>query len=245
MQYKELIKQINAENIPQHVGIIMDGNGRWAKKQGFLRLDGHKKGVESVRKAVETAVELNVKHLTIYAFSTENWRRPASEVSGLLKLLKKTLKKEINQLNENNVIVRFIGSNERLPKGFLEELQENCVKTRNNTGVNLNIAFNYGGKQEIIDSVNQIIIDVKNGVLDKDQITEDDITSRFYYPEMPPADLIIRTSGEIRLSNFLLWQSAYSEFWFTDTLWPDFTKEDFLKAVIDYQNRKRRYGDVK
>lgn len=231
---------LNLNNIPKHIGIIMDGNGRWAKKRGLPRSMGHKAGVEAIREIVKECSRLGVKYLTIYAFSTENWKRPDDEVSTLMTLLAEYLKNEFEELNKNNVIINHIGSISKLPKVCQDELIDAYEKTRNNTGLTLNLALNYGGRQEILDAVKKIASENIAG-----KITEDNFNDYLYTKGMPYPDLIIRTSGEMRLSNFLIWQSAYSEFWASDIYWPDFKKENLRKAIYDYQKRDRRYGGIK
>ncbi len=240
--YKELLKKLNKDRIPAHVAIIMDGNGRWARKHGKKRIFGHKKGVETVRKIVEVSAEAGVKYLTIYAFSTENWRRSKNEVNYLLKLILDSLLKEIDELIKNNVVIRFIGTEEKLPGNYNKKVYETCKLSWQNTGLNLNVAMNYGGRREILEAVKKISQKVKDGKISVDDINEEMIANHLYTAGMPDPDLVIRTSGELRLSNYLIWQTAYSEFWFTDILWPDFTKTDFITALLDYQSRERRFG---
>jgi len=242
MEYKKLIKQLDKERMPVHIAIIMDGNGRWAKLHKTKRVNGHKKGVEIVRKIVETSVEIGLEYLTIYAFSTENWRRSKTEVNYLLKLIMNSLSAEINELNKNNVNIRFIGSKKELSESYNKQVIETCKKSWNNTGLHLNVAMNYGGRQEIVDAFNEILKDIKSHKINPSEINEDLFSQHLYTANMPDPDLIIRTSGEQRLSNFLVWQSVYSEFWFTYTLWPDFSPEEFIKAILNFQHRKRRYG---
>jgi undecaprenyl diphosphate synthase len=244
MEYKSLLKQIDASKIPVHVGVIMDGNGRWAKQRGGIRLDGHKKGTDAVRRIVEASAEIGLKHLTIYAFSTENWTRPKLEVAGLLKLILNSLLDEVETLHKNNVNMKFIGTNEKMNPKYWERIHKTCEKTWNNTGLNLNVAMNYGGRLEIIEAIQEIQRKIQNNELEDQKITEELISAHLYTKDIPDPDLIIRTSGEQRLSNFLLWQSAYSEFWFTKTLWPDFSKIEFIQAILDFQNRERRFGAV-
>ena len=239
---KILIEQIKQKKLPQHIAVIMDGNGRWAKKKGAARLFGHKNGVESVRAIVESSVEIGLKYLTIYAFSTENWSRPVEEVNGLLKLILDSLIKEIDQMSKNNIIVTFVGSKQHLTEEYQNRIIQECQKSWNNTGLNFNIAMNYGGRLEIIDSIKKMIPDVLSGVITEDMITEKLFSNYLYTSGIPDPDLMIRTSGEKRLSNFLIWQSAYTELYFTETLWPDFKKEAYLEAILDYQNRNRRFG---
>ncbi len=241
-KYRELMQELKKDRVPKHVAIIMDGNGRWARKHHKKRIFGHKKGVETVRKIVEVSAEVGIKYLTIYAFSTENWRRSKNEVNYLLKLILDSLLKEIDELIKNNVVIRFIGTREKLPGDYNKKVYETCKLSWNNTGLNLNVAMNYGGRREIIDAVKKIISDVKAGKIEEDDINEDLFSDYLYTAGMPDPDLVIRTSGELRLSNYLVWQTAYSEFWFTDILWPDFTKADFVRAILDYQSRERRFG---
>ena len=242
MSYKELIAKLDKEKMPQHIAIIMDGNGRWARRHKTKRINGHREGVKSVRDIVEISVEIGLQYLTIYAFSTENWRRSKTEVNYLLKLIMDSLVREINELNKNNVVIRFIGSKKNLSQDYNKKVIETCKKSWNNTGLHLNVAMNYGGRQEIIDAVNEIIVDMKAGKIESGEISENLINQYLYTSGISDPDLIIRTSGEMRLSNFLVWQSVYSELWVTETLWPDFHREEFLRAILDYQKRKRRFG---
>lgn len=237
-----LREQIDSSNIPKHIAIIMDGNGRWAKQQGKNRIFGHSGGVSAVREVVEAAGELGVKHLTLYTFSTENWNRPEDEVSGLMQLLLKTTRLEVKKLDSNNVRLRTIGDIDAMPKSTAEELKRAAEVTKNNTGLELILALNYGSKSEILRAVQQIAEEVKNGKLNASEISEDIISNHLYTVGIPDPELMIRTSGENRLSNFLLWQLAYAEFYFTETLWPDFGKEEFYKAILSYQSRERRLG---
>lgn len=245
MSYKDLIAKLDKDRIPQHIAIIMDGNGRWAKKHGMKRVNGHKKGVETVRQIVETSVEIGLQYLTIYAFSTENWRRSKTEVTYLLKLILDSLIKEIDELNKNNVNIRFIGSREELSSDYNKKVIKTCKKSWDNTGLHLNVAMNYGGRREIIDAFQEIYIDLQKGKLKSEDITDELVAQYLYTKNMPDPDLIIRTSGELRSSNFLVWQAAYAEFWFTETLWPDFSRREFIQAIIDYQGRNRRFGGRK
>lgn len=226
--------------IPKHIGIIMDGNGRWAERRNLPRIMGHKEGIKAVRRTVKAAVKYGIEYLTLYSFSTENWKRPKEEVEFLFSLMEKNLKKEGENLNKNNVKVRFMGRKEGLPKNLIEIMDYVENLTKRNTGLNLIFAINYGGRIEIVDCIKRII---KNGYK-IDDINEDLINKFLYLPDVPEPDLIIRTSGEKRLSNFLIWQSAYSEFYFTPVLWPDFDEKEFLKALIDYQKRKRKFGGI-
>lgn len=242
----ELLKEIDSGRIPRHIAIIMDGNGRWAKKHGYSRLRGHQEGVKAVRKIVEIAGQIGVDYLTLYAFSTENWRRPKDEVIGVINLIRRTLLKEIDNLDKNNVVVQFIGSKDKMDKEFLKDTEIACAKTKNNTGLHLSLAVNYGGRLEIIESIRKLVLDIQQKKeIDVKNIDEQMFSKYLYTKDMPEVDLVIRTSGEQRLSNFLIWQSAYSEFWFTNTFWPDFGAEEFLQAVIEYQHRTRKFGGIK
>jgi len=242
---KETIKeQLIDDKLPRHVAIIMDGNGRWANKRGLPRVAGHKEGMDVVQRIVRTAVRYNIEILTMYAFSTENWKRPKHEVDYLLRLPKMFLNVYLPELIEKNVKVNMIGSLDSLPAHTKEAVQNAKEKTKDNTGLLLNFALNYGGRNEIITAVERMVTDIEKGKLQKEHITEELFSTYLYTNNFCDPDLIIRTSGEQRLSNFLLWQSAYSEFWFTDELWPDFTEEMFEQALYDYQTRTRRYGGV-
>ncbi len=242
MDYKELINKLDKERMPKHIAIIMDGNGRWAEENNTKRIDGHKEGVKTVRRIVETAVEAGLEYLTVYAFSTENWRRSKQEVNYLLKLIMDSLVKEIDDLIANNVNIRFIGSKEELEKSYNKKVLNTCKSSWNNDGLHLNIAMNYGGRRELIDAFKIMSDDIITGKINKEIINEELVSNYLYTAYMPDPDLIIRTSGEERLSNFLVWQSAYSEFWFTKTLWPNFSREEFIQSILDFQNRKRRFG---
>ena len=222
----------------------MDGNGRWAKEKGFPRLMGHRKGVESVREITEACVEVGVKYLTLYTFSEENWNRPQDEVFGLMKLFVKSLKKESNNLNENNVKFNIIGDISKINDEIKKEIIDSIDKTKDNTGLNLSLAFNYGSRQEILNMVKNIVRDFQIGGLDKNRIDVELINNYLYTANIPNPDLLIRTGGEYRLSNFLLWQIAYSEIYFTKTYWPSFNKIELMNAIKEYQNRERRFGKV-
>lgn len=235
-------EKLNTEKLPKHVAIIMDGNGRWAKQQGLLRVIGHENGTKSVREIVEASAELGLKNLTLYAFSTENWNRPKIEVRTLMKLLVKSLKKEIKTLQDNNIKLSAIGSLKDLPKKAHSELLDVIEKTKNNTNMTLTLALSYGSREEIVNVIKEISVKVKNNIISAESIDESIINKHLYTQNLPDVDLLIRTSGEQRISNFLLWQIAYAELYFTDILWPDFTKEDLYKALINYQNRERRFG---
>ncbi len=240
--YKDLISQLNKKQLPKHVAIIMDGNGRWAKKHKLQRINGHKKGVEAVRRTVETAREVGIKFLTVYAFSTENWGRSKIEVSYLLKLIMDSLLKEIEPLIKNGVNIRFIGSKKNLDDKYYAQAQKTCMQSWHNKDLYLNVAMNYGGRIEIIEAFKAIQQDIDDGQISRGSINDALVNNYLYTSGMPDPDIIIRTSGEQRLSNFLVWQAAYSEFWYTDTLWPDFSQAEFVQALLDFQNRDRRYG---
>ncbi len=239
-EVEALMKKIDPTKMPRHVGIIMDGNGRWAKKHFVKRLTGHIRGRETVREIITAADDIGLECLTIYAFSTENWKRSALEVKGLMKLNIDSIEQNIDELHRKNSRVQYIGSRIKIDQAYLKRLDDITRKTWNNTGMKFNIAFNYGGRQEIIEAINQIVQDHREGGIP--EITEEMIDQHLYTKGLPEPDLIIRTSGELRLSNFLLWQSAYSELWFTDTLWPDFTAKEFLDAILDFQQRNRKFG---
>lgn len=240
----DLLKQIDLSKTPEHVAIIMDGNGRWAKKQGQMRLYGHNFGVESVREVLKAAKEVKVKYLTLYAFSTENWNRPKEEVDGLMDLLVRTIAGEVDELNNSGVRLLTIGNTEGLPESCREELRKAMATTAHNTEINLVLALNYSSKWEITNAVKSIAQEVIQGKLKVEEITDDVFSNALCTKEIPDPELLIRTSGEHRISNFLLWQIAYSEFYFTEILWPDFKKEDFYQAILSYQSRERRFGMV-
>lgn len=234
--------QINTKKLPKHIAIIMDGNGRWAKKQGFLRVAGHEKGTKSVRETVEASAELGIKNLTLFAFSTENWNRPKVEVKTLMKLLVSSLKKEIKTLMDNDIKLTAIGCVNNLPTKAQKELEEVIEKTKNNGLMTLTLALSYGSREEIRNAVKNISLKVKTGDINADEITDNLINQHLYTQNLPDVDLLIRTSGEQRISNFLLWQIAYAELYFTKILWPDFRKENLYEAILNYQNRERRFG---
>lgn len=239
-----LQEQIDLTNTPKHIAIIMDGNGRWAKKQGQERLYGHSFGVDSVRASLTAAKNIGVKFLTMYAFSTENWNRPKDEVEGLMNLLVYTIANEVNELNAQDVRLISIGDTDGLPDDCRQELFNAIDATKNNKTITLVIALNYSSRWEITHAIQQIATDVKAGKINPEDITNDDITTRLNTKDIPDPELLIRTSGEHRLSNFLLWQCAYTEFHFTPVLWPDFREDDLYNAVLDYQGRERRFGMV-
>ncbi len=237
--------QLDMERIPEHIGIIMDGNGRWAKAKGYPRTLGHKAGVETIRRVLKEAQRLGVKYITLYAFSTENWKRPKEEVGALMKLLVQYFRSELNELHENGVVVNTIGNISKLPKECIKEIEIAKEKTKNNTGIVMNLALNYGGRDEIVRAVKSLVKDAVEGKILPEEIDEKSIERYLYTAKMPDPDMIIRPSGEQRLSNFLLWQCAYSEFWYSDINWPDFTEQDLRKAIFDFQNRDRRFGGIK
>lgn len=237
-----LIEQIDKQKVPQHIAIIMDGNGRWAKQQGENRIFGHYEGVNSVRDVVEGAGQVGVKYMTLYAFSTENWNRPKEEVDALMELLVSTISMETPQLNKKNVRLQAIGNLNSLPLSCLQELNESIELTSKNTGLTLVLALSYSAKWELVNAMKQIATDAKNGVVTIDDISEKNIEQYLCTKDIPDPELMIRTSGEHRISNFLLWQLAYAEFYFTEKLWPDFRKEDLFSAILNYQNRERRFG---
>ena len=228
--------------LPKHVAIIMDGNGRWANMQGKNRVSGHQQGAKSVREVVEEAVKMEIEFLTLYAFSTDNWSRPVEEVSLLMKLLVNSLKKEFKRLIKNNIRLQSIGNKDGLPNPVKEELSYVIEKTKNNTGMVLTLALNYGAKDELTAAVKAIAFKVKNSIISPEKVDQSTIIEHLYTHNLPAVDLLIRTSGEERISNFLLWHITYAELYFTKTLWPDFKKEDLQKALVDYAKRERRFG---
>lgn len=237
-----LLESINKENLPKHLAIIMDGNGRWAKQKGLLRTLGHESGTKSVKVTVETCAKIGIENLTLYAFSTENWNRPKLEVDTLMKLLVGSLRKELKTLQDNNIRLNSIGNLSKMPKSILKELNEVIEKTKNNTRMTLTLALSYGSREELLNVVKNISNKVKNNIISIDAIDESIINEHLYTHNLPDVDLLIRTSGEHRISNFLLWQIAYAELFFTDVLWPDFTEEHLYEAIISYQKRERRFG---
>jgi undecaprenyl diphosphate synthase len=237
-----LKEKIDIERLPRHIAIIMDGNGRWAKERGEDRLFGHFNGVESVRDIVEGCAELGIEYLTLYAFSTENWDRPRDEVSGLMELLIDTIRQEVPTLNKNNIRLHVIGNFEMLPASAKKELNDAVAETKNNSGLNLVMALSYSSRWELTEAVKKIAQDVNQNKLQPENITQETLQQYLSTAQFPDPELMIRTSGEFRISNFLLYQLAYSELYFTDTLWPDFRKENLYEAIIDYQQRERRFG---
>lgn len=239
ISYKE---KIDTSRLPQHIAIIMDGNGRWAKAQGKHRIFGHKNGVKAVREVTEGCAEIGVKHLTLYAFSTENWNRPKMEVSALMELLFMTIGKEIKTLQKNNIRLNAIGHIHNLPESNRKALTEVIEATKNNTRMTLTLALSYGSREELSEAAKKIAIDYKEGKISLDEINQEKISEHLYTHNIPDPELMIRTSGEHRISNFLLWQLAYTELYFTEKFWPEFAKNDLYKAIYDYQQRERRFG---
>ncbi len=236
------LTELDSENLPKHIAAIMYGNGRWAKRQGMVRVFGHENGAKSVSRVVEACARLGVENLTLYAFSTENWNRPKSEVNTLMRLLVKSLRKELKKLQENNIRLLTIGNLDRLPSTTAKALSEVIELTKNNTRMTLTVALSYGSREELVQAVRQISDKVKNNIISIGDIDESSINQHLYTQNLPDVDLLIRTSGEQRISNFLLWQIAYAELYFTDVLWPDFKEEDLFLAIADYQKRQRRFG---
>lgn len=242
---ESLASQLDTDRLPAHVAIIMDGNGRWAARRSLPRVAGHRAGAAAVRRTVEAAAQLGIGYLTLYAFSTENWKRPRLEVEALMRLLKEFIRKELENLQTNNIRFQMIGRTEGLDLTVLDEIQKASRATALNTGLVMTVAINYGGRAEIIDACRQIAWEVASGRLNPAKIDDELISKRLYTKTMPDPDLLIRTGGELRVSNFLTWQIAYAEISVTETLWPDFEEEDLLRALIDYQKRDRRYGGIK
>ena len=241
-----LARSIDPERLPAHIAIIMDGNGRWANRRNMPRVAGHRAGIDPVRNTVESCARLGITALTLYAFSVENWKRPRHEVETLWRLLRFYLRRELPELMENNIRLVAIGRLEALPKQVRQELEAVMEATAGNNGLIVNLAINYGGRAELVDAVNALLDQARiEGTLDRLQVKEEDIASKLYTAKIPDPDLLIRTSGEMRISNFLLWQIAYSEIYVTETLWPDFKRSDLLQAILDYQKRDRRFGGVK
>jgi undecaprenyl diphosphate synthase len=238
------LEKIDKNRLPRHIAIIMDGNGRWAQEKGQDRLFGHFHGVESVRNIVEGASEIGIEYLTLYTFSTENWDRPAYEVSGLMELLVDTIKNEVPVLNKNNIRLHVIGDVLMLPLNARNELQDAIAETSHNTGLNLILALSYSSRWEIVNAVKNIAVDVQAGKISPGSITQDTLQNYLTTSAFPDPELMIRTSGEFRISNFLLYQLAYAELYFTDTRWPDFRKENLIEAILDYQARERRFGKI-
>ena len=241
---KSIRDKVEKGDIPKHIAIIMDGNGRWAKKKRLPRISGHKQGINSVREITRVCGEIGIKYLTLYTFSTENWNRPQREVNALMGLLLNTINIEVQELNKNNVCLKTIGNVDQLPLKTKKGIEDGKELTKNNTGLKLCLALSYGSRQEIINGVKKISEKVKNGIMGIEQIDENSFSKELYTSEFPDPDLLIRTSGENRISNFLLWQIAYSEIYLTDTYWPDFREGELIKSLFDYQSRERRFGKV-
>lgn len=237
--------KIDTQNLPRHIAIIMDGNGRWAKKKGLPRIAGHWAGAEALREIVSTCSKLNIQVLSVFAFSSENWKRPVQEVSAIMNLLLYYLKKEVDLLHKNNVRILVSGDWEELPPRIVEQIKKSIRQTGNNTGLILNIVLNYGGRNEILSACKKLCEDVLEGKIHKDNIDESLFKNYLYTKNLPDPDLLIRPSGEIRISNFLLWQIAYTELWFTNIYWPDFKPKDLMEAIRDFQKRERRFGGLK
>lgn len=241
----KLLASIDLERLPQHIAFIMDGNGRWARQRGKPRIFGHRAGADSVRAITDTCRRLNIKAITLYAFSTENWKRPRTEIKGLMQMLKRFIRSELREIDENNIRFQAIGDISGLPDDVQKEIAAARQKTANNTGMVMSVALNYGSRAEIVRAARMAFADIerRNDVID--HLTEDDISRNLYTCNLPEVDLLVRTSGEFRISNFLLWQLAYSEIYVTSTLFPDFRRPQVFEAILDYQKRERRYGDVK
>lgn len=239
-----LLKAIDPDKLPRHVAVIMDGNGRWAQKRYLPRVAGHRVGLRSVHVVVEAASDIGIEVLTLYAFSTENWRRPKDEVSALMRLLVEFLRGELEEMSEKNVRFTTIGQTSALPEPVRRELEHSCKTTRDNTGLIVNIALNYSGRSELVNAVCRIVREVQEGIITEEDISEKLISNHLYTSDLPDPDLLIRTSGELRISNFLLWQLAYAEIVVTDILWPDFRRLEFFQTILDYQKRERRFGKV-
>lgn len=240
----ELLARIDFARLPQHIAVIMDGNGRWAKQRGEQRVFGHKAGVESVRAIVDTSARLNLKAVTLYAFSTENWKRPKLEIAALMQMLKHYIRTELSEINRQNIKFQTIGKIEELDKSIRKEIAAATEKTRNNTGTILSIALNYGGRVEIIEAAKKAVTNLLQNGQSIEDLTEADIDANLYTSGLPEVDLMIRTSGEFRVSNFLLWQIAYSEIYVTETLFPDFRRREIFEAILDFQKRERRFGGI-
>lgn len=239
----DLLSPVDPKRLPKHIAIIMDGNGRWAKQRHMPRIEGHRAGIRAVRQTVEGCAQLGIPYLTLYAFSAENWKRPEAEVKLLMRLLREYLKKELRRLNANNIRLGVIGRVQDLSIPVQRDLHETIEKTSRNSGLKLTLALNYGGRTELADAVRSIVNEVRHNKKDF-QVDENTVSRHLYTHDLPDPDLLIRTSGEMRLSNFLLWQAAYAEIWVTDTLWPDFRQADLIRAISDFQKRERRYGGL-
>jgi len=237
-----LLENIDKTRLPKHIAIIMDGNGRWAKQRGKLRIFGHQNGKKAVQRVVENCAKLQIPNLTLYAFSTENWKRPKAEIEALMQLLVGSIKSELTKISENNIKLKTIGNTDLLPSLIKNQIDQAVEKTKNNTGLTLTVALSYGSREEVTNACKSICEKVKNNTINTNDIDESIINQHLYTRGLPDVDLLIRTSGEQRISNFLLWQIAYAELYFTEVLWPDFQDNDLYKAIISYQNRERRFG---
>ncbi|HEV3374763.1 MAG TPA: isoprenyl transferase [Candidatus Acidoferrum sp.] len=240
----QLLEKLDLERLPRHVAVIMDGNGRWAQHRHLPRVAGHRKGVQSARTTIETCARLNIEALTLYAFSVENWRRPKTEIEFLMALLREYLRKEMPLIQRNNIRMRFLGRVEELPEGVQQDTREAVEQTAGNTGMVLCLALNYGGRAELVDAMNAVLAE-RNGRGTSDRVTEAQLSRHLYTAGLPDPDLLIRSSGEMRVSNFLLWQIAYAEIYVTETLWPDFNRARLLEALVEFQRRERRYGGIR
>ncbi|MGH9786627.1 MAG: isoprenyl transferase [Terriglobia bacterium] len=240
----DLLSQVDFARLPRHIAIIMDGNGRWARRRRLPRIAGHRAGAQAVRDAVESCSRLGVRALTLYAFSTENWKRPRSEINTLMDLLREYLRRELAEIHRNNIRLQILGRYEQLPVEVQQDLEDALRQTAPNTGMVLNVALNYSARAELVDAFNSILRELRENPNREPAVTEQTISSHLYTRGLPDPDLLIRTSGEMRVSNFLLWQIAYAEIWVTDTCWPDFTRRHLLQAILDFQKRERRYGGL-
>jgi len=239
-----LLSQVDFARLPRHIAIIMDGNGRWARRRRLPRMAGHRAGAQAVRDAVETCSRLGVRALTLYAFSTENWKRPRMEIDTLMDLLREYIRRELAEIHRNNIRLQILGRYEQLPIEVQHDLEDALRQTASNTGMVLNVALNYSARAELVDAFNSILRDIREDADPVRKITEQTISEHLYTRGLPDPDLLIRTSGEMRVSNFLLWQIAYAEIWVTDTCWPDFSRRHLLQAILDFQKRERRYGGL-
>jgi len=240
----DLLETIDRDKMPRHVAIIMDGNGRWAKEKGMLRSAGHTAGIKALKRVLKTAVNINLEALTVYAFSTENWKRPTAEVDFLMKLFSEYLEKELDEMDQENVHINFIGRTDAFSPYLQSQMEDAKKRTANNTGVKFTVAVNYGGQDEIVRAIQTLANEVKENRLSPEEISPQILEKHLDTADLPAVDLVIRTSGDMRLSNFLIWQTAYAEFWFTETNWPDFTEADMIEAIVDYSKRDRRFGGL-
>jgi undecaprenyl diphosphate synthase len=244
VEEERLLAELDANRLPQHIAVIMDGNGRWAQRRHLPRISGHRAGVQSARTVIETCARLNIPALTLYAFSMENWRRPKAEIDFLMRLLREYLRKELPVIHRNNIRLLVIGRPDQLPEAVRTDVERAMQQTSGNSGMQLAVALNYGGRAELVDAFNRILDRVRNNGLANARVDEEMISQHLYTAGLPDPDLLIRTSGEMRVSNFLLWQIAYAEIYVTETLWPDFTRAQLLEALLDFQKRERRYGGL-